>query len=100
MTGIITGRALFARVTPWMPRYCNFTTHDANGLPNLVFIPSALPGRRESGRCWEITFDANLLRQGFKQNICNLRSFIPIRKGVFLYILVHVDDTRGSGTHR
>jgi hypothetical protein len=100
VTGMITGRALFARVAPWVPRYCNINTHDANGLPNLVFIPSAMPGRRESGRCWEITFDAFLLRHGFKQNIYDLRSFILIRKGAFLYILVHVDDTRGSGTHR
>ena len=62
-------------------------TGEVTGLPNLVFIPSAMPGRRESGRCWEITFDAFLLRHGFKRNIYDLHSFIHIRKGAFLYIL-------------
>ena len=63
---------MFARDSVWMPHYCDFRTHDEDGLPNLVYIPSAMPGRRESGRCWEITFDAFLLRHGFKQNIYDL----------------------------
>ena len=99
-TGVITGRALYARVPPWMAKYGPFPTHDSQGRPNLIIIPSAMPGRRESGRWWEIVYHRFLKRWGFIQGVWDLCCFHIVRNGALLIIIIHVDDTRGLATHK
>ena len=99
-TGIVSGRALYARVPPWMAKYGPFPTHDDQGRPNLIIIPSAMPGRRESGRWWEIVHHRFLIRWGFTQGVWDLCCFYILRDGALLIIIIHVDDTRGMSTHK
>ena len=83
-----------------MGKYGPFPTHDAKGRPNLILIPSAMPGRRESGRWWEIVYHRFLIGWGFTQGIWDLSSFYMKRNGALLIIIIHVDDTRGLCTHK
>ena len=59
-----------------------------------------MPGRRESGRWWEIVYHRFLRKWGFIQGVWDMCSFYIIRNGPLLIIIIHVDDTRGLCTHR
>jgi hypothetical protein len=83
-----------------MAKYGPFPTHDDQGRPNLIIIPSAMPGRRESGRWWEIVYHRFLIRWGFTQGVWDLCCFYILRDGALLIIIIHVDDTRGMSTHK
>ena len=94
------GRNLYARVPSWLAHYGPYPTHDARGRPNLLFIKWAMPGRREAGRWWEITYDQFLLEFGFRRCTYCLCSFYLSRNGALLLLIVHVDDTRILYTER
>jgi hypothetical protein len=97
---VIVGRNLYARVPSWLARYGPYPALDARGRPNLLLIKWAMPGRREAGRWWEITYDRFLLEFGFRRCSYCLRTFYLSRNGALLLLIIHVDDTRILYTER
>ena len=47
-----------------------------------------MPGRRESGRWWEIVYHRFLRKWGFSQGVWDMCSFYLIRNGALLIIII------------